>query len=214
MFKVSFAGDPNIGLYGFATDKYYLAGFQRGAPKTFETLKVPVVSAMVMNTYFAGMFAAGNSRGIIISNFSAAYGFTKIKHSHVLELETNQTALGNLIIANDIGAIISPLLRKSKDTIEEFLGVKTEIGTVAGLKICGSAAIATNKGCLAHPKIKESEKAVIEKVLEVPVMIGTVNYGSPYVKSGIIANSFSFAVSEQSTGPEMGNIVEALGFLE
>ena len=179
-----------------------------------EALKVPAAPAMIMNTYFAGMFAAGNSRGVIISDFASGYGFTGIKHDNVLELDANHTALGNLIVANDIGAIISPLLRKSKEKIEEFLGVKTEIGTVAGLKICGSAAIATNKGCLAHPKIKEAEKAVLERVLGVPVMIGTVNYGSPYVKSGIIANSFNFAVSEQSTGPEMGNITEALGFLE
>ena len=91
--------------------------------------------------------------------------------------------------------------------------MKTEVSTVAGLKICGSAAIATNKGCLAHPQIKDDEKALIERILEVPVMIGTVNYGSPYVKSGIIANSSNFAVSEHSTGPEMGNIFEALGFL-
>jgi len=150
---------------------------------------------------------------VIISEFCSNYGFTKIKHDNVLHLNTDQTALGNLILANDMGAIISPLLRKHREKIAEFLEVKTEVSTVAGLKICGSAAIATNKGCLAHPQIKDDEKALIERILEVPVMIGTVNYGSPYVKSGIIANSSNFAVSEHSTGPEMGNIFEALGFL-
>ena len=213
MFKISFGGDPNIGLYGFATDKYYFSGFPRTGGKAAESLKVPAVPAMIMNTYFAGMFAAGNSRGVIISEFCSNYGFTKIKHDNVLHLNTDQTALGNLILANDMGAIISPLLRKHREKIAEFLEVKTEVSTVAGLKICGSAAIATNKGCLAHPQIKDDEKALIERILEVPVMIGTVNYGSPYVKSGIIANSSKFAVSEHSTGPEMGNIFEALGFL-
>jgi len=62
MFKISFGGDPNIGLYGFATDKYYFSGFPRTGGKAAESLKVRTVPAMIMNTYFAGMFAAGNSR--------------------------------------------------------------------------------------------------------------------------------------------------------
>lgn len=212
MFKTSFDGDPNIGLYGFATDKYCLLGSTH-TKKVGKAMDVPVKQTVIMNTYFTGIFAAGNSSGVILPEFARNYGFTSVDHGKILYLRTNRTAIGNLILANDNGAVISPQIKKHKDIIEEFLGVNVEICTVAGTKICGSAAMVTNKGCIAHPSIKEKEKDILERILEVPVSVGTVNYGSPYVKAGIIANSKSLIVSNQSTGPELGNIVEALGFL-
>jgi translation initiation factor 6 len=214
MLKTTFEGDPNIGLYGFATEKHLVSPFTGKMKKKLEkTLKVKAVNAIIMNTYFAGIFLAGNSSGIVASSFIQDYGHTKIDSDNVLYLKTKHTAIGNMILLNDNGGVISPTLKRYKKDIEDFLGVKTTISTIAGLRIPGSAAIANKNGCIVHPKVKDKELELIEKALDVPVKVGTVNYGSPYVKSGIILNSRDFAASTQSTGPELGNIVESLGFL-
>jgi translation initiation factor 6 len=71
------------------------------------------------------------------------------------------------------------------------------------LPYVGKLAIATNKGVLAHPLLKEEERRVLEDVLKAPVDVGTINCGIPYVGTGLIANSRSAIAGLLTTGPEM-----------
>ena len=160
-----------------------------------------------------GIFVSGNSSGIVVPGFMEKYEREHIK-LNTLYLKSRYTALGNLILMNDNGIILSPLLKKEKKGIENFFGFRCEMMKRAGLSVVGNLGIATNRGCLLHPKVKKREMEVIEDVLGVEADIGTVNFGSPYPGSGAIANSFGCVVSEQSSGPEMGRMVEALGFLK
>ena len=211
--KTNFNGDTNVGLYGFATDKYCLLGANN--KKIKPVLKVPVFTCRILNLDFTGIFIAGNSNGIIINDTIEEYEIHRLK-SHfdmILVLDAKYTAMGNLIMMNDSGAIISPLIKKYRREISGFFGVPCESTKIAGQNIIGNLGIATNRGCLVHQKIKKSEKDIIERVLRVKSDIGTVSFGSPYPRAGIIANSNGFAVSDASSGPEMGRITEALGFL-
>ena len=54
------------------------------------------------------------------------------------------------------------------------------------------------------------EKEIMEKVLEVAVMEGTVNFGMPLVGAGIISTSKGAICGRQSTGVELGRVEEAL----
>ena len=81
---------------------------------------------------------------------------------------------------------------------------------MAGLHIVGSAAVATNKGCLCHRDASEEELKLIEDLLKVKTDIGSIG-GSPFVKAGIIANSYGIVVSEEASGPEMQRIDEVFG---
>jgi translation initiation factor 6 len=42
------------------------------------------------------------------------------------------------------------------------------------LPYVGSLAVATNKGVLTHPLLKEEEKKTLESVFKVPVDVGTI----------------------------------------
>ncbi len=94
------------------------------------------------------------------------------------------------------------------------MGVKVDKGTIGGLKTVGMAGLATNKGLLLHPRVSEDEIAVIEELFGLPVDVGTVNLGSPLVGSAVLANSHGYFAGEDTSGPELGRIVDALGFLE
>lgn len=210
IMKLNFQGDPNVGLYGFATERYGVCGVKN---KHLSALGVKFHTIPLYGTHLSGLFAAGNSRGIVASKHLGKNEIAHMKSiAKVLMLDTSYTAIGNLILLNDNGIIISPLLRRHKKEIEEFFSLRCEVSTIAGIAVTGSVAVATNSGCLVHPKIKTNEKKVIEDVLNVQTTIGTVSFGSPFVKSGLIVNKNGTIVSDKSSGFELGNINEAFGF--
>jgi translation initiation factor 6 len=160
-----------------------------------------------MNMNFIGLFTAGNSNGVIVPELAA--GITLDIQVNVIK--SRSTCLGNLVLCNDTGAIVSPLLKKNAPDISKALGVPVEIGTIAGLNIVGSCGLSTNKGCLVHPGITKEEAQLIEKVLGVSVEKGTLNRGSPYVGACAIANSKGALVSQLTMPAELLRIEEALG---
>lgn len=215
---LNFHGDPNVGLYGFATNRFCLLGpTSEKAKKLHEILKVPIHNVSVLHLDLIRILITGNSHGIVVPNFLVDRDIASLEHAlakhsaniHVLDTEQ---AVGNLMIINDKGIIIPPILRRFQNELEKFFGLKCGVTAIAGLQSLGSLGIATNKGCLVHPQIKDSEAKIIESVLGVPLDVGTVNFGSPYPGSGIIANIHGFAAGSSTSGPELGRIAETLGF--
>ncbi len=208
-----FLGDPNLGLFGFSTDSYCLLGDGLKHYKEIEkTLGVKTIKAKLMGTNLVGIFASGNSRGVVVSSMINEFEIERIeKHIDVLVLDTNYTALGNLILMNDKGCIISPLIKKWRRDIEKFFDVKCEVMKIGGMNVVGSAAVANNHGCLVHPNTTDEEGEKIKKILKVKkIDIGTANFGSPFIGACIIANSNGFVTSYQTTGPELARIEEVL----
>jgi translation initiation factor 6 len=108
------------------------------------------------------------------------------------------------VLANDHGAIVDPRLRQAElKVISETLCVEAVPGEIADLPYVGSLAVATNKGTLAHPMLKDSERKTLEDVLRVPVDVGTINCGVPYVGTGLVANRHAAVAGLLTTGPEM-----------
>jgi translation initiation factor 6 len=210
--KTSFNGDQNVGLYGFATNSYCLLGFEpNSAKKISDTLGVKVVPVSIAETVFAGIFVAGNSNGIVVPKTTEDYEIKRLKELlgiNVQVIETDHTALGNLVLCNDNGCIISNLLRKYKKAISDALGVEVQVGTLAKETIVGSAGRVTNNGCLCHRDSKDLEMKEIENILKVKSGVGTINFGTPFIKAGIIVNSKGMVVSEKSTGPELDRCFE------
>lgn len=215
--KLNFQRDPNIGLFSFATDKFCLVNrFVRKKDTNLikNVLKVPVYQTSVLGTGLIGIFTAGNSQGIVISDRIYHEEIEEMQRNFdVLVLETKHTAFGNLILANDKGCIISKDLKKDRKDIRDFLGVETRVGTVGGMDLVGSLGVCNSKGCLAHKWITKKEKRLIEKILDVPVSPGTVNFGNPWVKSGLIVNSDGLLAGDQTSGPELGIASETFGFV-
>ena len=99
------------------------------------------------------------------------------------------------------------------ELIGEVLGVKTARTRVAGQDTVGSLLVANNKGILTHPDVTSSEVKVIESVMKVPIMVGTVCFGSPYVGAGCVTSENDALVGSGSTGPELNRIEDALGLI-
>jgi translation initiation factor 6 len=131
--------------------------------------------------------------------------------ANITVMETKRTAYGNMILANDYGAIVDPRLQKETlKQISDTLCVEVVPGEVAQLPYVGSLAVATNKGIIAHPLIKDDEQELLKSVLRVPLDVGTVNCGIPYVGTGLLGNSNGAVVGSLTTGPELFIIENAL----
>ncbi len=219
VYRTDFNGNPNVGLYVFASDKYCLIGKEVSDKhiKQIETaLKVPVHKITIAGTSLLGVFLAGNSDCLLIPEIVFEEEIKAIENLGIKYkiINTNLTALGNNILCNDKGALVNPEF-KDKDIkqIKEALDVNVKQGTIAGLDTTGSLAVINDKGCLVHNEIKESEIKIIEKLLEIKISKSTINLGNPYIGSGLAANTKGFIVGKLSGGPELVNIEENLGFL-
>jgi translation initiation factor 6 len=211
--QVNVHGESFIGLLGFATDKYAI--LSENFPKN-DVLDVPVLNTRIYGTNLVGLFCQGNSNGILLPYFVSDEDLRKVGDFardfglNVGKVNDKHTALGNLIACNDRGALVSPLIEE--DTIGDVLGVEVVKTRIANSNETGSCITATNKGFLAHNDA-ENQLNEIGNVLKVKGLCGTVNYGFPFVKSGVIANSNGYLAGMRTSGIELGRIEDALGFL-
>lgn len=163
-----------------------------------------------------GSMLALNSNGLLLpwnTTDKELKGF-QLLDLNVERLNDKHTALGNLILANDFGALVSSLISKeSKERIEEVLDVEVAQREYQGFKTLGSIGVATNKGALMHPDLTDEDLEDIESILKVEVDIGTVNRGIGYVRTGLVANSKGALIGKNTTSPEIARIEDALELL-
>jgi len=217
IFLCSLFGSASIGVYSLATDNMAIVPSQVSetkAKRIEEWLKVKVIRTTVGASILVGALARANSNGIILPHFMREEEIQAIKSNsdiNIAVMETKKTAYGNLILANDFGAVVDPRLKEEDvKKIEDVLGVEVVPGEVAGLPYVGSLATATNKGALTHPLVKEEEQKLLEDVLKVHVDVGTVNCGIPYVATGLVGNKHGAVAGFITTGPELFMIGQAL----
>ena len=217
LFLFDVFGNASIGVYSLVNDRIAIIPPQvpeHERRKVEEWLKVKVVATTVGKSLVTGALACSNSNGVILPSFATEEEVEAIKSVadiNVTIMDTKKTAYGNMVLANDKGAVANPgLERGDVDKISDTLGVEVVSGEIAGLPYVGSLATATNKGVLAHPLLKEEERKVLEDLFKVPVDVGTVNCGVPYVATGLLGNSRGAMVGLLTTGPEMFIIGQAL----
>jgi translation initiation factor 6 len=217
IYLFDFFGNASIGVYSLVNDRIAIIPPQVSESKrqkVEEWLKVKVVETTVGKSLVVGALACSNSNGAILPSFATDEEVEAIKSAvdiNVTVMDTKKTAYGNMVLANDKGAVADPRMEQDHmDKIADTLGVEVVHGEIAGLPYVGSLATATNKGVLAHPLLKEEERKVLSDVLKVPVDVGTVNCGVPYVATGLLGNSYGAVVGLLTTGPEMFIIGQAL----
>jgi len=217
IYLSSLMGSASIGVYSLATDRLLIVPKSvpaKKAERLSQWLKVRLVHTTIGSSVLSGALACANSNGILLPSFVREEEIESIRcdfEGNITVMETKKTAYGNLVLANDHGAIVDPRLKPSElQNISETLCVETVPGEIAGLPYVGSLSVATNKGVLAHPLLKDSERKMLEDVLRVPVDVGTVNCGVPYVGTGLIANSHAAIAGLLTTGPEVFIIGNAL----
>ncbi len=217
IYLSSLFGSPSIGVYSLATDKILIVPKLvplKKAERLGQWLKVELIHTNVGGSVLVGALACANSNGILLPNFvqeEELEGIKAVFKGNITVMDTKKTAYGNIILANDYGAIVDLRLKTPEiKQISETLDVEAVPGEIADLPYVGSLGVVTNKGVLVHPLLKDSERKLLEDVLKVSVEVGTINCGIPYVGTGLIGNRYAAVVGSMTTGPEMFIIGNAL----
>ncbi len=218
--KLRVYGNPNIGVYVFANDKIAIIppGLHDDEKNLIiETLNVELIETKVADTVLIGVMIAGNNNGIILPRNTRDEEYTYLKNTlkqyglSVEILRSKNTALGNLILTNDHAAIVGSELEKAEiQRVQNTLDVEVIQRDILYLTIPGSLAVATNHGGVIHPDISDDELKVVEKIMKIPFERATVNSGIPFIKTGLVANTYGALVGELTTGPEILRIQRGL----
>jgi translation initiation factor 6 len=221
VYLSSVVGSASLGVYTLANDSFVIIPQmvpRKKAERDAERLKTKLIHTSISGSVLAGALACSNSNGILLPNSIREEELNIIKTSfdgNITIMETKKTAYGNLVLTNDKGALVDPRFKQHQIMrIAETLDVDVAPGEIAGLPYVGSLAVATNKGVLAHPLLKDEEKQLLESLFKVPVDVGTVNCGIPYVGTGLIGNSHAAVAGSLTTGPEIFIIGNALDVVQ
>ena len=207
---------PIIGAFATCTEDVALVPL--GTPENIrddlgQMLQVNVVETLINGSTIVGSLCRGNSNALLVPRGSTIRGQDKIGIP-IYELPGKLNAIGNVVMVNDTAALVHPELSdRAVEAIEKALKVDVRRGTIGGVKTVGMAGIATNKGLLVNPRVTSLELEVLEELFGLPVGLGTTNFGTQMVASGLIANSKGYVAGSQTTGHELGRIEDALGFL-
>ncbi|RLE73169.1 MAG: translation initiation factor IF-6 [Thermoprotei archaeon] len=205
-------GNPNVGVYAFTNENITILPVdvpEKNVEEFAEALGTEVFLASICESPLLGVFIAGNSNGILLPRFSLEYEVEKIKEKvgdkvNVEVLSSLRNALGNLILANDKVAIVSPLIEKEYlKMIEEVLDVEVVVRTIGGSPLVGSIASISNRGLLVYPLVTDEELEELRKLFNITVDVGTVNRGSIFLRAGLVVNSKGAIVGYETTGPEL-----------
>lgn len=195
---------PHIGIFCAANDDYAIIPL--GAQKSFEkivreTLGVDIIRTSLLGSSLVSIFCALNNKKIIVPAIAEEKAILA-EHFDVIEISEKYTAVGNLVAMNDKGIVASRYIAELADA---------EKVTVANSDLVGSCLCVSNSGFLAHRDADRTELKIIEGALGVRGDVGTVNFGDPFVKSGLVANKRGVVAGFSTSGPELGRIHEVFG---
>jgi translation initiation factor 6 len=217
IYLSSLGGSVSLGVYSLATDGMVIVPKWvplRKAELFAQWLRVKLVHSTIGGSVLVGALACANSNGVLLPSFVREEELEALRSvfgGNITVMETKRTAYGNMVLANDRGAVVDMRLKEPEARqISDTLGVETVAGEIAGMPYVGSLAVATNRGVLVHPLLKDSERKLLQDTLRVPVDVGTINCGIPYVGTGLICNSHAAIAGSLTTGPEMFIIGNAL----
>jgi translation initiation factor 6 len=210
--RYDYLGNNNIGFYATVTNE------QAIFPPEFKDDRKEMFSGdscetFINRTRLVGLFTAGNSNCILIPPGATDRERNKLEEAGIdfKVVDTKDNALGNLILANDEGAVISEKIEDKKEEIEDALEVPVTVARIAGIKNVGVCGEANSTGVVLHREADEDDAEKVKEALKVKrVDIGTVEMGSPYIGSGLAATDEAILTGESTTGPEVGRIDRTL----
>ena len=207
---------PNIGIFTSVNDKFVFVpnGFAKNkAENLARYLQTEYLITPVANTRLLGVLMVLNNHGMLLPGTTSQEEIGNLrKHTdlNVKKLDTKYNALGNLICVNDKGGIVSSIIEKEHvKEIEDVLDIEVMQKKVAGFHQVGAVMKANNLGGVIHPETDEEDIKKISNILGVNIEPATINGGTPFVSSGILANNNAVVVGNLTNGPEIMMLTRA-----
>jgi translation initiation factor 6 len=221
ILKTAIASNTYVGLCGFATDTFCLVGFstpQKTIDELKNTLQVPVYPISIAGTALVGVFVTGTKDLLLVPHIIYDDELVALKkilpavQIHVVD--SRHTALANIFCVHEKAILYSKVVEQTViDELKKIVSQPLLKTDIADCEVPGSCIAFGMQGALIHPVASDSQLDEFEKLFGVAFTKSTVNWGSPYVKTGIISNKYGFVIGQSSSGPEVQNADLGLGFV-
>lgn len=218
--RASFESSHEIGVFATLTNTYCLLAL--GTSASFHSIfeaeladLIPLVPCTIAGTRIVGRLTAGNKNGLLVPTSTTDQELQHLRNSlpdkvAVKRVEERLSALGNVIVCNDHVALVHPdLERETEEIIADTLGVEVFRQTIAGNVLTGSYMSLSNQGGLVHPKTSIQDQDELSSLLQVPLVAGSVNRGSPVVGAGMVVNDWLGVCGMDTTATEL-SVVESV----
>ncbi len=207
-------GTAFVGVFAATNDK--VTFLPPNAEEEFITLvedvlKTEVAIVSVANSSLLGVMTSMNSSRIALPRTTYKDEQEVFKSYFKTSVFGGFTAVGNMMTVNDKGIALSPLIStKDANALKKAFDIPVERVSIAGLDTTGSCVVATNNGFLSNPNTTKEGMNKLSKLFGANGAIGSLNYGNPFVKGCILANSNGAIVGSTSTPFELGRVDDAL----
>jgi len=211
--RIDFENSSEVGVFVKLTNAYCLIA--EGNKTFYNALEgeladhIPVVACSIAQTRPIGRMIVGNSRGLLLPNTTNDQELLHIRNSLpdtviVQRVEERLSALGNVLVTNDHVCLAHPDLDKeTEEIVADILGVEVFRQTISGQALVGSYCALTNQGALVHPNTSIEDQNELAALLQVPLLAGTVNRGSPVIGGGLAVNDWKAFVGLSTTATEL-----------
>jgi len=213
-WKGNIFGSPSIGMFIFVTDEFCLIGKgvkERIKKELENTFGVKVYEITIGGTNLPGIFINGNDKKLIVPEFINKEEYEMLNEiADIKVLNTKYTPLGNNIIIGKNAILINKEMEENvKNEISEFFNLPIYDFNLKNCKAIGSLIVVKENRVFASNILKDKKIKELKKILKPEVLnVGTVNFGSPFIRSGLALNSYGFAVGSLTTGYELSIIEE------
>lgn len=210
--KTAYKGKSSIGVFSVASDSFALVptGEKKLGGVIERTLKVKAIEVSIASSPLLGIYARANSGNVFLPFLAEEDEVAMLREHCPIILNEKYVALGNLMAINDKKALVSPLLSREAESQLKETGLDVLRRKIGGHEVTGACIMLTNKGFVTSPDVSEEELRELEKELNLNGEATTVNMGSPYVSSGLIANSHGVLVGLETTSVELSKIDQSL----
>jgi len=211
--RTQFENSNDVGVYTRLTNSYCLIG--HGTVERYHAFDnelsdhIPVIYTSISGTRIIGRMTVGNKKGLLVPNNCTDQELMHIRNSLpdsvvVQRVDEKLSALGNVISCNDYVALVHPDIDKeTEDIISDTLGVEVFRQTIAGEMLVGSYCVFSNRGGLVHPKTTIEDKEELASLVQVPLIVGTINRGSDVIGAGLVVNDWTAFCGLDTTGTEI-----------
>ena len=216
--KTQVHGNANVGLFGSAFQGKLLFGekLRTKDKELFEKiLQAKYERISLAGTSLIGIMSVHNTKTLLIPSLTLEQEREALDTLGITYevFDTEVTCLGNTIVCNEHGAIISTEFSEQEaQKLTNLLQVPCVQTDIAGLTTPGAVIVINGANGIIHRDASDTEVALVEKTLNVTLEPATVNLGSPHLHAGILRSETGLLVGDQSGGPEIMHIDESLGY--
>jgi translation initiation factor 6 len=214
VLKINYHKSDCVGVYMKLTNTFCAVPHDV-SENFYETIKnelrnkVPIVKISLIGSRSIGRLIVGNKNGIIVPYETSFEEFVNLRNTLpeniiIKRCEEQFSTLSNSICVNDYVALTNPeISAEFTNLISDVLGVETFKISVGKENLVGSYCVFNNNGGLVHPGVSCEEQDELTSLLEIPLLIGTVNCGSKLLGSGVSTNDFATFCGLSTTQSEL-----------